>query len=199
MKKHLQSTFLPIMLLVTAVLIIGSGCNSNPPNTNVFTCDDAQPIFEPIFTTLGNEGAMDLQQHEYKFTASVNGVICALGYQSLAQTTPFAIDNSGEMYTLEIVEGNGHSVTQVFSSTSIEYAVLPSSFAVIAGTEYTIRRTGGDGLNSSMGYVANVPSFPVVQGNFTFNSSNFVDIQQGGGGPISNTAIPKIYIQFYEN
>jgi hypothetical protein len=199
MKKRFFKSILPAILLVVAVLVIGSGCNSNPPNTTVFSCDDAQPVFEPIFVTLGNQGDMDLQQHEYKFTSSVNGVICALGYQRFMQTTPFAIDNSGEIYTLEIVEGNAHSVTQVFSNTSIEYADLPSSFAVVAGEEYTIRRTGGDGLNSSMGYVANVPSFPVVQGDFTFNSSNFVDIQQGGGGPVANTAVPEIYIQFYED
>lgn len=199
MKHQFFKTISPIMLLVIAVFIIGSGCNDDPPNTTVFTCDDAQPIFESIFTTLGNEGDMDLQQHEYKFTSSVNGVICALGYQSLAQTAPFVVDNSGESYTLEIVEGNGHSVAQVFSSSTIEYADLPNNFAVVAGEEYTIRRTGGDGLNSSMGYVANVPSFPITQGNITFNSSNFVDVQQNGGGSVANTAIPKIYIQFYED
>lgn len=198
MKKHFSKTVIPILLLVIAVFVIGASCNSEPPpNVTVQTCDDATPILESIFIAIGNEGTMDLQQHEYKFTSSVNGSICALGYQSLVQTTPFAVDNSNISYTLEIVEGNGHAVTQVFSSTTIEYVDLPSSFPVVAGTEYTIRRTGGDGLNSSMGYIANVPSFPVTHGNITFNSSNFVDLQQGGG-PVMNTGIPKIYIQFLE-
>ncbi|WP_420574216.1 hypothetical protein [Kordia sp.] len=198
MKKHFSKTVVPTILLVIAVFVIGASCNSEPPNVTVQTCDDATPILESIFIAIGNEGTMDLQQHEYKFTSSVNGAICALGYQSLVQTIPFAVDNSNTPYTLEIVEGNGHMVTQIFSSSTIEYADLSSSFPVIAGTEYTIRRTGGDGLNSSMGYIANVPSFPVTQGNIIFNSSNFVDVQLGGGGPVANIGIPKIYIQFLE-
>ena len=60
MKKHILQTILPVMLLITAVFIIGSGCNSNPPYATAPTCDDAQPISEPIFTALGNEGDMDL-------------------------------------------------------------------------------------------------------------------------------------------
>lgn len=150
MKKFILQTVLPIMLLSVAVFIIGSSCSSDPPlpTPPALTCDDAEPILEPIFTTIGNQGNMDLQQHEYKFISSVDGVICALGYRSLVQNTPFFVFNTQEVYTLEIVEGNGHSVSQSFSSTQIEYANLPSEFTVTAGTEYTIRRTGGDGLNS---------------------------------------------------
>ncbi|MEE9363840.1 MAG: hypothetical protein V3U92_14660 [Cellulophaga sp.] len=196
MKFSFLKSFLLITLLVVALFIIGSSCNSpDPTPTPQLTCDDSEPILESIFTALASPASMDLQQHEYKFTSAVAGEICFLGYQSLMQTTPFAIDNTTISYTLEIV--GGPSVTQVFSSTSVEYVALPTPFAINAGQEYTIRRTGGDGLNSSTGYISNVPSFPVTNGNITFTSSNFIDVPPGGG-PLANFGIPKIYFRFLE-
>jgi len=193
MKNSILKSILPAFLLVIAVAIIGSGCNGNGPDQDSSAfCSNATPVIETALNSLTND-AMDLQVHEYTFTTSVAGNICQIGYQSLQQTTPFAVDNSAISYTIEIV--GGPSVTNTFSSSSVEYRTIGGPFAITPGVNYVVRRIGGDGLNSSMGHTANT-TFPYTSGNITFLSSNFVDNSSSGGGPVANKGIPKIYFRF---
>jgi len=203
MKKTLINYFLPIFLLAIALTSIGTGCTEPAPPTP--TCADATTLMQDLFTNLDAEAAyymwpMDLEQHEYKFSSSVDGQICSLGYQSYAQTTPWAFDNAGVSYTLEIV--GGPYVTQTFSSSAPQYVSI-APFDIVAGQEYTIRRTGGDGLDSSSGRstrptnFSNV-SYPLTRGQITFTSSNYVDVV-GTGGPVTSISIPQILFEFVEN
>ena len=193
MKKSILKSILPAFLFVIALTIIGSGCNGSGPDqdSSVF-CSNATPIIETTLNSLAND-AMDLQVHEYTFTTSVAGNICEIGYQSLVQTTPFAVDNSAISYIIEIV--GGPSVTNTFSSSSVEYRTIGGPFAITPGVNYVVRRTGGDGLNSSMGYTSNT-IFPYTNGHITFLGSNFVNSSSSSGGPIANKGIPKIYFKF---
>ncbi|WP_028889337.1 hypothetical protein [Tenacibaculum ovolyticum] len=193
MKKSIFKSILPITLLIIAVSIIGSGCNGTDPNIDPSTsCGSATPVIETALSSLAND-AMDLQVHEYTFTTNVAGNICEIGYQSLQQTTPFAVNNTAVSYTIEIV--GGPSITNTFSSSAVEYRTIGGTFPITPGVNYVIRRIGGDGLNSSMGHTSNT-TFPYTNGNITFLSSNFVDSASSGGGPIANKGIPKIYFRF---
>ncbi len=194
---------LPSVLTIIALMGIGSACTPTPDPTP--TCDDATPVMQDLFTNFDAEAdyymwPMDLERHEYKFKSSVDGQICALGYQSYQQTTPWAVDNSGVSYTLEIV--GGPSVTQTFSNAVPEY-VSVTPFDIVAGQEYTIRRTGGDGLDASSGRstrpvdYTNV-SFPITRGNITFTASTYYDVV-GNGGPVNSISIPQILFEFVEN
>ncbi|QXP64783.1 hypothetical protein [Polaribacter sp. HaHaR_3_91] len=192
MKKLLKNT-LPFVLLITAVLIIGAGCGDGlSPTPSGDICDNADTTIETALSDLSNK-SMDLQVHEYVFTTSEPGSICAIGYQSFAQTTPYAVDNSAVSYEIEIV--GGPTISSTFSNSSIEYISLTTPYEIVPGVNYTIKRTGGDGLNTSNGHTAAV-TFPFASSNFTFVSSNFVDSGSNGGGPVANNGIPKIYFTF---
>jgi hypothetical protein len=197
MKKSIFKSILPTALLIIAVAIIGASCNGgeDPNLAPGTTCSDATPVIETALSSLAND-SMDLQVHEYTFTTSVAGSICEIGYQSLQQTTPFAVNNTTISYTIEIV--GGPSVTNAFSSSSVEYRTIGGAFPITPGVNYIVRRTGGDGLNSSMGHTSNT-SFPYTNGYITFLSSNYVDIASSGGGPIADRGIPKIYFKFLAN
>ncbi|TXD49369.1 hypothetical protein [Polaribacter sp. IC073] len=192
MKTFLKKT-VPFLLLIGAIFIIGSSCGDGlSPTPQAGACDDANTTIEDALSSLSNK-SMDLQVHEYVFTTNVAGNICAMGYQSFAQTTPYSVDNSAVSYKIEIV--SGPSVNSTFSNSTIEYITLGAPYAIVPGVNYTIRRTGGDGLNNSLGHTASA-TFPYTSGNITFLSSNFVDSSSSGGGPVANNGIPKIYFNF---
>ncbi|MCI2228314.1 hypothetical protein MC378_03975 [Polaribacter sp. MSW13] len=191
--KNLLKNTLPFLLLISAIFIIGASCGDGlSPTPSGDVCDNADTSIETALSSLNNS-SMDLQVHEYVFTTSEPGNICAIGYQSFAQTTPYAIDNSAVSYEIEIV--GGPTINSTFSNSNIEYISLSTPFAIVPGVNYTIRRTGGDGLNTSNGYTA-AATFPYTSSNFTFVSSNFVDSDSNGGGPVANNGIPKIYFTF---
>lgn len=203
MKKSIINYIIPSLLLIIALLSIGPGCT--PPVDPASTCDDATPVMENLFNDLDADAdyymwPMDLERHEYTFKSSVSGKICALGYQSYQQTTPWAINNSGVTYTLEIV--GGPSVSDTFSSTAPEYISI-TPFDIVAGQEYTIRRTGGDGLDSSSGRSSrpadySTVTFPFTRGNITFTAATYYDVV-GNGGPVNSISIPQILFEFVEN
>ncbi|MCT4699431.1 hypothetical protein [Tenacibaculum haliotis] len=197
MKKSILKTVLPTILLIIAIAIIGSGCGDglSPSIDPSNECSDAETTIETALSALPTN-SMDLQIHEYTFETSVTGSICEIGYQSLQQTTPFAINNTSINYTIEIV--GGPSITNTFSSSMIEYKTIGGSFEILPGVTYTLRRTGGDGLNSSTGHTSTA-TFPYTSGYITFLSSNFVDSSSTGGGPVTNNGIPKIYFKFKAN
>ncbi|PQJ81785.1 hypothetical protein [Polaribacter glomeratus] len=195
MKSFLKKTF-PFLLLIGTIFIIGSGCgdgNPEPPQPTI--CASSENTIETALSSLTNR-SMDFQVHEYVFTTNVAGNICAIGYQSLVQTTPFPIDNSTVSYKIEIVDGP--AINSTFSTATIDYITLNTPFAIVPEVKYTIKRTGGDGLNSSSGRTA-ASTFPYTSGNITFLSSNFVDSSSSGGGPVPNNGIPKIYFKFDTN
>jgi len=204
MRNTISKYVIPVILVIASTFCIGGNCSGTDPIPPP-TCDDSVATMQSLFTNLDAEAAyymwpMDLERHEYTFTSSVDGQICSLGYQSYAQTTPWAYDNASVSYTLEIV--GGPSVTQTFSSSAPQY-VSVSPFDVVAGQTYTIRRTGGDGLDSSSGRstrpanFADV-SFPLTRGNITFTASNYYDVI-GDGGPVPSISIPQLLFEFVEN
>jgi hypothetical protein len=203
MRNTISKYIIPVILVIASTFCIGGNCGGDEPPAP--TCADATPMMENLFTNIDAEAAyymwpMDLERHEYTFTSSVDGQICSLGYQSYAQTTPWAYDNSGVTYTIEIV--GGPSITQTFSSTTPQYVSI-TPFEIVAGQTYTIRRTGGDGLDTSSGRSTRPTSFadvsfPLTRGNITFTASNYYDVV-GDGGPVPSISIPQILFEFVEN
>ena len=197
MKKFI----IPIVLILLGVYFVGSSC-SGPSTVASNDCSISDTRIEDVFSdlTMISESPMDSQEHHYTFSSNVNGQICAIGYQSLQQTTPYVVDNSSVTYTITIE--NGPSVTQTFPTGSIEYVDV-TPFDIVAGEKYTIKRVGGDGLNSSMGHTKrnadlSTLNFPITQGNITFYSSEIKDTGATNGTTLPNKALPRIYFKFLE-
>ena len=197
MKKFI----IPIVLILLGVYFVGASCSSPDPVPSQ-DCNDSTKFMESIFTQLNTiaESPMDSQEHHYTFSLSTNGKICAIGYQSYQQTTPYVVDNSNVTYTISIE--NGPSVTQTFPTGSIEYVDI-TPFDIVAGEKYTIKRIGGDGLNSSMGHTKrnadlSTLNFPINQGILTFYGSEIKDTGAAAGTTLPNKALPRIYFKFLE-
>lgn len=203
MKKILLKIGLPVLLLITATLIIGSSCGNNAPDP-VSTCSSTNTSFQQVYsaTATANAGypdnnTMDLLTHEYTFSVNANKTICSIGYQGNA-----VLFANNLPYTIEIVDASNtviYSGNHLFDSTATSYVTI-APVNLIANQSYTIRRiipSGGylGDLANTVGrilqFTVNIP-YPVTQNGFTITSSDFY----GTGGPVPDFGIPYIDIVF---
>ncbi len=116
----------------------------------------------------------DAKIHEYTFTPNSNLNLCSVGYQAFDETP----------YQIELLDANGNIILNemmTFSTTEQSEVILSSNISLMAGQEYTIRRTQNDYqyISDVIGYVfLNFGSgidFPIVFNDITLVSSNLHD------------------------
>ena len=202
MKTNLKKVVLPILLLVTAALIIGPSCSG--PGLPPPLADPCSTIGTPLqnsLTAIKASGqaeniTYDTEIHSYAFKMSVAGKICSIGYQSQP-----AIANMVS-YKMEILNNSGVIYTEnmAFNSSQVSYVAIPP-VALLANTVYVIRRTTLPSVNvvNRIGSVvanAGTNYFPYTNGIMTITSSQFYDINSSTPSALANKGIPRIDFAF---
>lgn len=200
MKTKILTNFIPLMFILTAVGIIGSGCPApnNPPSNCITTSSDFQTLYGNLITAGNlNKVTYDSEVHSYTFEVLSNKTICKIGYQSqpAIASTPYKIeifDNTSN----QLVYSGSH----VFSSTATSYVIPTSTVNLYTGKSYTIRRiqtNWGSNIANTIGRLVTNSSmsnlgFPFTQGNLKITGSSFYQ----NAGTWNNGGIPYIDIIF---
>lgn len=181
MKKNLLKFVLPILLPLAAVFVIGPGCGPGPsPTPTPTTCDTtATSQFMNLYNSFGTDVySYDLQVYEYTFSSSVNGSICAIGYQGHPNLTGVAA------YKIEIIDKATNAVLSTgaysFAASARSYQSI-STVNITAGTQYIMRRTVintlGD-VSNTISHFKQIPSpfVPIVHGNLTIHETQTYEV-----------------------
>lgn len=201
MKTKIFSNFIPLLLILIAVGVIGSGCPA-PSNPTPVSCNNNSSDFQTIYGNLITSGNLnkityDFEVHSYTFEVLSNKTVCEIGYQSQSAiaSTPYKIeifDNTNN----QLVYSGSH----VFSSTATSYVIPTSTVTLYTGRSYSIRRIqsnwGTNVMNTIGRLVTNTTmsnlGFPFMQGNLKITGSSFYT----GTSQVNNGAIPYIDIIF---
>ena len=201
MKTNLKKVVLPILLLVTAALIIGPSCSGGFSPPVVDTCSTIGTPLQNSLTAIKASGqaenvTYDTEIHSYAFKMSVAGKICSIGYQSNPAHTNMV------SYKMEILNNSGVIYTEnmAFNSSQVSFVAIPP-VALLANTVYVIRRTTLPSVNvvNRIGSVvanAGTTYFPYTNGIITITSSQFYDINSSTPSALANKGIPRIDFAF---
>ena len=190
-----------LKLLPLLLLMILSNCdNDNDPTNNV--CDE-----EYITDTLINGfnpanynilATMDLETQEYTIQINVDGEICSIGYQNSATYT-----GGYTMEVINITSGNNYSGIHTFSQTGLDYQPI-TIIPVTSGDIIKVKRTIQPGFTLFQDEIGNaiIKNSGSIPFPITFPLSNFSLLGSdayGGGGPVTDFAIPIIGLGFKLN
>jgi hypothetical protein len=194
-------TFIRLLVLPAASLIISTGCHKSDVSKPFNQCDTTNTTFNQLYanllTTTGNmdDTLYDGRIHSYTFEVGTKEIICKIGYQNLGpgNTQPDLI----EIYD-STTNSLLYSGSHFFDSTKISYISI-NPVALEVGHTYTISRTRnyvnlleeliGRLVRNRSGHL----SLPVTFGNLTIISSSF---SQNNTGGLQNFAIPFIDLVF---
>lgn len=194
MKKR---SFLSLLFIFTITL---SCDNDNDPTNNV--CDESY-VLDTMLSGFSNSSSynllatMDLETHEYDIKINANGKICSIGYQN-------APTYAGG-YLMEVINTSNpsasYSGTHIFSQSNIDYQSI-TAVTVNSGDIIKVRRTILPGFVSLQDEIGNAIvkngsnfSFPITIGNIEILGCD----AYGGGGPVTDFAIPIIGLGFNVN
>ncbi len=193
-----NKSLLLIALLVATIFSCDD--DDNDPVNNVCENNYVSDAIVTAFATANGFNAiypMDLETHEYTIMINANGEICSIGYKN---SPTYA--GSYNMEIINVTSGNSYSGSHSFSQTNLDYQTITPTISVATGDVINVKRTIepgytplldeiGDAIASSNPTI----SFPIVEGNVTFLGSDFY----GGGGPVTDYAMPIIGLGFKVN
>lgn len=182
------------------VLLLCNCDDDNDPTNNV--CDKSY-VLDTMLSGFSNSSSynllatMDLETHEYDIKINASGEICSIGYQN----APTYLGG----YLMEVINTSNpsanYSGTHIFSQSNIDYQPI-TSVTVNSGDIIKVKRTILPGFTPLQDEIGNAIvkngsnfSFPITIGNIEILGCD----AYGGGGPVTDFAIPIIGLGFKVN
>jgi hypothetical protein len=195
MKKIFLQLILPLLIICGAILSIGTSCGSGPSSPPLpVPCDSTSTKFMALYNAYpsANVYSYDAQVYEYTFKSSVDGNICAIGYQGHPNLV------STNAYKIDIIDATSNTVlstgTYSFTSSNRGYKTFGPTIGINANTPYIVRRTVVNNLGNVANTISNFkqipsPFVPIVNGTLTITGTKTYDFYSGTPTNVTNNGV----------